>query len=231
MKILIVSATEKEIFPLINSLHVNSGKNEHRSVVYNSLNIDLLVTGIGSVFTTFSLTQKLSQNKYDFVINVGIAGSFIQNLKVGDVVQVHKDQLADLGIEDEKSFSTLFEKGFIPKSSFPFQNGALLNLTRFSNNKINELKQVSAITVNTTHVKEESIRFFKEKFDAEIETMEGAAFFYVCLQYKVNFVQIRSISNYVKPREIAEWNIPLAIENLNKKLFEILAVLDNDQKI
>jgi futalosine hydrolase len=191
----------------------------------------VLVTGIGGVFTTFSLTQKLSQNKYDFVINAGIAGSFIASLKVGDVVQVHKDQFADLGIEDEKSFSTLFEKGFIPKSSFPFQDGALLNLTRFSNNKINELKQVSAITVNTTHVKEESIRFFKEKFDAEIETMEGAAFFYVCLQYKVNFVQIRSISNYVKPREIAEWNIPLAIENLNKKLFEILAVLDNDQKI
>jgi len=231
MKILIVSATEKEIFPLINSLHASSNKNEDRSNSFKNLNIDVLVTGIGGVFTTYSLTRKLCQNKYDFVINAGIAGSFSQSLKVGDVVQVHKDQFADLGIEDEESFSTLFDKGFIPRSSFPFQDGVLLNPTRFSNFKINELKQVSALTVNTTHGKKESIQFFKEKFDAEIETMEGAAFFYVCLQYKVSFVQIRSISNYVKQRDIAEWNIPLAIENLNKKLFEVLTVLDNDQKI
>jgi futalosine hydrolase len=231
MKILIVSATEKEIFPLTHSLHASSGKKEQKSRAYNNLDIDVLVTGIGGVFTTFNLTQKLSQSRYDFIINAGIAGSFLQSLKVGDVVHIQKDQFADLGIEDEKSFSTLFEKGFIPKSSFPFQDGVLFNSTKFNNLKINELKKVSAITVNTTHGKEESIKFFKEKFDAEIETMEGAAFFYVCMQNKVSFVQIRSISNYVKKREIAQWNIPLAIENLNKKLFEVISVLDNDQKI
>jgi hypothetical protein len=41
-------------------------------------------------------------------------------------------------------------------------------------------------------------------------------------------VQIRAISNYVKNRKNAQWDISLAIENLNKKLFELLVVLDID---
>jgi futalosine hydrolase len=55
--------------------------------------------------------------------------------------------------------------------------------------------------------------------------MEGAAFSYVCLQEGVKFVQIRSISNYVEEREEANWDIPLAIKNLNIKLLEIIDVI------
>ena len=228
MKILIVSATEKEIIPLINSLTASSPRNESNRYSYKNIIIDILVTGIGSVFTTFFLTQKLIQDKYDLIINAGIAGSFSSFHKIGDVVYVHSDQFADLGIEDEISFSTLFEKGFISKSSFPFQEGILVNPIKIKNSLITGLKQVDAITVNTTHGKNESIELFKHKFDADIETMEGAAVFYVCLQQRVRFVQIRAISNYVKSRKIAEWDIPLAIENLNKKLFELLVILDID---
>jgi len=228
VKILIVSATEKEIIPLINSLTASSPRNESNRYSYKNIIIDILVTGIGSVFTTFFLTQKLIQDKYDLIINAGIAGSFSSFHKIGDVVYVHSDQFADLGIEDENSFSTLFEKGFISKSSFPFQEGILVNPIKIKNSLITGLKQVDAITVNTTHGKNESIELFKHKFDADIETMEGAAVFYVCLQQRVRFVQIRAISNYIKSRKIAEWDIPLAIENLNKKLFELLVILDID---
>lgn len=229
MKILVVSATEKEIIPLINSLAANSQQNEANRYVYKSLIIDILVTGIGSVFTTFFLSQKINQKNYDLIINAGIAGSFSSRLLIGDVVYVHSDQFADLGIEDENSFYTLFEKGFISKSAFPFQDGILINPIKINNSLIAGLTQVDAITVNTTHGKDESIELFKHKYNAEIETMEGAAFFFVCLQKKVRFVQIRAISNYVKIRKNAEWDIPLAIENLNKKLFELLVVLDIDQ--
>ena len=85
-----------------------------------------------------------------------------------------------------------------------------------------DLKKVSGITVNTTHGNNRSVELFKDKFNADIETMEGAAVFYVCLQEQIRFMQIRAVSNYVEERNVANWNIPLAIENLNQKLLEII---------
>jgi futalosine hydrolase len=50
--------------------------------------------------------------------------------------------------------------------------------------------------------------------------MEGIAFHYACKQAKIPFLQIRAISNYVTPRNKSEWEIPLAIQNLNQYLIE-----------
>jgi len=185
--------------------------------------IDFLVTGIGSTLTTYALTKKTSIKKYDIIINAGIAGSFNTALKIGEVVNVHSDEFADLGIEDKNEFFTLFEKGFIKKDELPFTDCKLSNLTNLSLN----LKNVSGITVNTTHGNKNSIELFKNKFKADIETMEGAAFFYVCLNENVNFLQIRAISNYVEERNNANWDIPVAINNLNEKLFELIDVIKN----
>ena len=222
MKILIVSATEKEILPLKNKLKIKSSVVcVMKYSVIKDFNVDFLITGIGSTLTTYALTKKLSDKKYDFVINAGIAGSFTSELLIGDVINVQTDEFADLGIEDKNDFFTLFEKGFIEKNQIPFTESKLINPTNLNLN----LKQVSGITVNTTHGNKNSIELFKTKFNADIETMEGAAFFYVCLNENVNFLQIRAISNYVEERNNANWDIPLAIQNLNEKLFDIIDVI------
>ncbi len=212
MNILIVSATEKEISPTLNKI---------KSFNRDDLLVDVLVTGIGAVFTTYLLTRKLSEKEYDLIINAGIAGSFNPDLNIGDTVYVQSDQFADLGFEDKDKFYTVFEKGFIYKDQFPFKNALLENPYEFDF----DLKKVSAITVNTTHGCKKSIDLFKNKFNADTETMEGAAFFYVCLNEGVKFFQIRTISNYVEERNEANWNIPLAIKNLNQKLLEIIDVI------
>lgn len=209
MKILVVSATKKEIIPSINKIDYLNSKD---------FEIDILITGIGSIFTTYLLTRKLIEKKYDLLINVGIAGSFNKNLTIGETVYVKSDRLADLGIENENEFFTIFEKGFISDNQFPFNNAVLNNPYEC---KL-ELKQVKAITVNTTHGNSKSVELFKNKFNADIETMEGAAFFYVCLNEGVKFMQLRTISNYVEERNHAKWDTSLAIKNLNKNLLEIL---------
>ena len=226
MKILIVSATEKEILPLKNKLKIKSSVVcVMKYSVIKDFNVDFLITGIGSTLTTYALTKKLSDKKYDFVINAGIAGSFTSELLIGDVINVQTDEFADLGIEDKNDFFTLFEKGFIEKNQIPFTESKLINPTNLNLN----LKQVSGITVNTTHGNKNSIELFKNKFNAAIETMEGAAFFYVCLNENVNFLQIRAISNYVEERNNANWDIPLAIQNLNEKLFDIIDVIKKNK--
>jgi futalosine hydrolase len=59
--------------------------------------------------------------------------------------------------------------------------------------------------------------------------MEGAAFHYVCLTEKVPFLQLRAVSNYVGERNKKNWNIKLAIENLNKATIEVLHLLQKNR--
>ncbi|MFP4023066.1 MAG: futalosine hydrolase [Thiohalospira sp.] len=225
MKILIVSATEKEILPLKKNLKINvSNACMMKYTVVKDLVVDYLVTGIGCTFTTYNLTKKLESKKYNLIINAGIAGSYNPELKIGDVVFVEKDEFAGLGIEDRDSYYTLFDYNFMDANEFPFKNGQLENPNRFDKNIFQSIKKVKAITSDTTHGNKLSINNIKQKFQADIETMEGAAFFYVCLKEGVQFMAIRSISNVVEERNTQNWNIPLAIKNLNHKLLEIINV-------
>jgi futalosine hydrolase len=62
-------------------------------------------------------------------------------------------------------------------------------------------------------------------YQADLESMEGAAFFYACLAEGVPFIEIRSVSNYVAERDKSYWNIPLAIQKLDKTLDRLMKEL------
>ncbi|MDD2492134.1 MAG: hypothetical protein PHV12_08105, partial [Bacteroidales bacterium] len=62
-------------------------------------------------------------------------------------------------------------------------------------------------------------------FKPQIESMEGAAFFYVCLLEKIPFVELRSVSNEVGERDRSKWNIPLALSQLRESVKELLQSL------
>jgi len=67
-----------------------------------------------------------------------------------------------------------------------------------------------------------SILKIRSLFNADVESMEGAAFLFSCLTSKVPCFQVRSISNYVEERDKTRWNLELAFKNLNKALWEII---------
>ena len=52
--------------------------------------------------------------------------------------------------------------------------------------------------------------------------MEGAALHYVCNMMDIRYCQLRSVSNAVGNRNKTDWNIPLAITNLNISLNEVV---------
>ena len=56
----------------------------------------------------------------------------------------------------------------------------------------------------------------------QIESMEGAAFFYACKIARIPCLQIRSISNYVERRNKASWDILLAIKTLNNEILNLI---------
>lgn len=223
MKILIVAATWMEVKLLVDEMEkVEEKSHLLKEYRLNETNIDILIAGIGTTFTTFHLTNALRDKKYDRVINIGIAGSLTRELEIGDVVNVVSEEFADLGVEKRDEFLTLFESGFMDANEFPFEQGVLKPSN--ANGWLN-LKKVRGITTNKSNGRESSIANIKEKFTAHVESMEGAAVFYVCNWLGVDCYQIRAISNYVEPRDSAKWNIPLALENMTHSLLNVLKKL------
>lgn len=220
MKLLIVSATKFEIEPILKSMSVQPTiDNRFMSCTYKNHHVDFLIAGIGMVSTTFYLTKALSK-KYDLVINAGICGSFNRNIDLGSVLNIYEDTFSELGAEDGDSFLTLAELNL--------QGIQTVQVTPlpFKNNSIELLPKVTGITVNTTHGKDESINTVVNKFHPYTESMEGAAFIFVCEQEKTPCIQIRAVSNYVERRNKENWNIPLAIENLTNQLIAIINELN-----
>jgi len=200
MKPLVVAATIAEIAPLM--AHFNLPEKEF----IHTHDFDVSITGVGMTATAFTLGQLLTP-KYNLVLNLGIAGSFDRSLSLGTVVNVTTDEFSELGAEDGDDFISIMELGF-GKSQYSAFNNLL-------SEEISALKRVSGITVNCVHGNTEHIRIVQERFKPSIESMEGAAVLYCCEQAAVPCLQVRSISNYVESRNKANWQIGLAIKNLN----------------
>jgi futalosine hydrolase len=222
-KILIVSATTFEITPLEEFLRNNFRRTGSYRYVLESLEISLLITGVGLPLTAYALGRTQGTENFDLVINAGIAGAFNRKLNIGDVVQVVEEQFADIGVEEsDGSFVNVHEMGLIEPNQPPFMHGKLVNSAAMD---FDFLPKATAISVNKVHGHEASIEKIRKAYAVDLESMEGAAFFYVCLMENVSFLQIRSVSNYVEPRNKDNWDIPLAINNLNDVLKELIQVM------
>lgn len=230
MKILLVASSNSEVKLLRDNLtFVSKIYNNMHSYRLGNIDIDILVTGHGSVFMTYHLTRALNEFSYDLAINLGVAGSFDYFLELGFVVNVIQDQFADLGIEEKDSFFTLGEKELLNEDKFPFTGEILRSLGSFEIDVVESLIPVKAITVNTLHGRQENIEKVKSRFKCEIETLVGAAFFYTCLMEKIPFLQIRSISYFIEIRKVDNWHHPLALGNLTATILEILEELRVDK--
>lgn len=196
MKLLVVAATQAEIAPTLAHFGIASNN------FIETENFDLLITGVGMVATAFSLGQQLS-HQYNLVLNVGIAGSFDREIHLGELVNIAHDTFAELGAEDHDDFITLPQLGF-GENAFSSSTETALNLTK-----------VKGITVNKVHGNAQSIERTIQLHQPQTESMEGAAVFYACQQLNIPVLQIRSISNYVEPRNRESWKIGLAVKNLN----------------
>ena len=97
-----------------------------------------------------------------------------------------------------------------------------LNGYNFKLQKKVKLKKVIGISVNEITTSPEKVKFYRKKFNPVIESMEGAALYYVCLKEKIPFIQIRAVSNYIAERNKKNWNMKESIENLNKELITII---------
>ncbi len=204
MKLLITAATQHEI-PFFTSAGENT---------------DVLITGVGIAATMYHLQKRLQQMDYELVIQAGFAGAYGNSLTLGATVLVQKDTFGDLGMEEKGGYQTIFDIGLADKNEFPFTDGWLLN----DHELVNSLwfQKVSSVTVNKVSDDEALTQQRKNTFHPGIETMEGAALHYVCLQENIPFLQLRAISNIVGERDKTKWKLKEAVENLNTELLKLI---------
>lgn len=217
-KITIISATEKEIDPLLNYLKKHAEHQSFQTYQLHGLLIDILYSGIGILQTTFSLMDYLSHRHPDGWIQAGIGGAFDPSLAIGDVYQVNTEIISGFGAEDKDGIiMDPFVLGWSHPDNFPFTGGLLA----CPYTSVTELQIASGMTTFFAHGHAPHIEQLKSQAHGQIENMEGAAFFYISLLKKIPFLSIRSISNLVETRDTAQWKMDLAITNLNDVIIEL----------
>lgn len=216
MNILIVAATEREI---------DTTRRYLAEKIYQrkDCSIQILITGVGLVNTTYRLTRYFAVEKPDLVIQAGIGGSFHPFYPPGTVTVVKEEIFGDAGAEENNEFKDLFDLR-LEEDEFPFSNQLLLNPHEIWLAKT-KLQKVRAISVNEITTRHDRIVQLTEKYSVIVESMEGAAFHYVCLQEGIPFIQFRSISNYAGERDKFKWKMKDAVNNLNEHLLQYIRPL------
>lgn len=211
-KIGIVAATQMEIAPVLNK--------------DLPANFKTCITGIGTAATTYNLLLFIQNEKPDFLIQAGIAGCFDKKITLSSFFVIEKDCFADLGVMENNVWVDMFDLGLIGKDSKPYEAGWLINKTQTSIFK-NE-NRTAGITVNEITTSASKNNSWLNKYGATLESLEGAAFHYVCLMQGIPFLQVRTVSNYVGERDKNNWEAEKAILHLNKKLHEMFSNLQNE---
>lgn len=213
MQLLIAAATPFEISPFLEILRKQDLPAEH--------NYDVLITGIGLTASTWSLTRQLIIKKPDLVIQAGVGGCFDHSVPTGTVMLVKQEALADQSVIELNQLKTLFDLKLLPENQFPFKKGWLNNPHTAILNR-SRLKKVRGISVNEITTDKRKVKFYTEHFNPVVESMEGAALHYVCLQENVPFIQLRAVSNYIAERNKKNWNMKDSIINLNNELIKLI---------
>jgi futalosine hydrolase len=214
MNILIAAATSLEIDPTIEFLQKHNFRLQKNE-------FSILITGIGGVATTYKLSKSIITKRPDYAIQAGIAGSFDESLGLGIVVCVEEEMLGDLGAVEKNAFNDVFDLGLVDENEFPFNGRILRNPFKEELNRCG-VPTVKSIGISEITTSKQRIDVLRNKYSASIESMEGAAFHYVGLQEKIRFIQLRAISNFVGERDKVNWDLNLAIQNLNSRLLEFV---------
>jgi futalosine hydrolase len=214
MQLLLCASTEFEIRPVIDFIDTQ-----------NTNNITVLITGVGMMATTYSLTRAIYSNRPDFIIQAGVGGCLDKRLPLSKVVFVENESLGDVGVEENGIFKNLFDLRLLDRNTLPWRDGKLSNdVERL---RSTGLTIVDAVTVNEISTNSNRIDYYRKQLNASVESMEGAALHYVALQEKIPFLQMRSLSNFVGERDKSKWVMDIAIANLNMELERTLTKLQN----
>jgi futalosine hydrolase len=223
MRILVTSASFFEIRPLLEKLGYMNRKNEFvREYRLKNMSVDVMIPGPGIMATAFHLGRQLSEKNYYLAVNAGICGTYSMSSITGEVFEIIEESITDLGAEEPGGFRSIFDLGLLKPDSQPFSGGLLINHTRIRSKVLDKISKARGATVSSIPGRIRSQEGKLHPYLPDIESMEGAAFFYGCLLAEVPFTEIRAVSNFVEERDKSKWDLETAVKNLNRVLSDLI---------
>ncbi len=221
MRILLLAATRGELSPTLTWLREGCQRSERSVLVFPNCDIEVAFTGMGPVRTAFVLGQLLMEDERPHLaIQAGIAGAYDRNIPLGGVVNVVADRFLDEGAE-ERDGSLLG----LPDIGFPYMApfGPEGWLRPGGTGSVLPFPTVVGGTVSRATGAAPTVARIRSHFpEVQVESMEGAAFFYAGMSAGVETLQLRAISNYVEPRNRKVWKLAEAVSALDGALRKVL---------
>jgi len=189
---------------------------ETEASLFQRTDVTTVISGVGLTATAYA-TIKAIQQQPDMLILAGIAGVFPHSaFQINEVVLVSSELEADLG------FFT--RDGFVHLAHLPldmaFERRHILFCEHLPKASIFPLAR--SISLNA------AMAPFIDTSIADIENMEGAAFFHVCQQEQQGFLEIRAISNKVDINN-DQWDMQGSVQALTTGLHKLIDYLQQSQ--
>ncbi len=240
--ILVVAATRQELTLAIRSLgareHGGAGRRPTWLGKVGALPVILAVTGIGKVNTAAALAALFENFIPRLVINTGCAGAYTAGgLRVGDLAVASAEISGDEGVLTPRGWEGLDLIG-IPAverngvryfNEFPLSLHPAEQAVRLATALGIPIRRGKFVTVSTCSGTTARGDELASRFDAICENMEGAAMAQVALDYGVDCLEVRGISNMVEDRDLSRWNLPLAVEKAQRFVLKYLETCGEEQ--
>lgn len=175
--------------------------------------VQIELCGVGLSAAAYRTSKIIAQHRPDYLIMAGIAGVYAgSSCQLGDVVLVESECEADLGFFTPQGFTHLAELDLamdfarVRQWHCPHITPEL-PLGRARSNSLN-----AAMAPFINHA------------GIDIENMEGAAFFQVCLAEQQRFFEVRAISNRVDVSD-ESWDFDGSIQQLSQGLGQLIDYL------
>ena len=217
MRALVIVAVDAELQAVLSALGgesdpVTFGPVHGVVVASPAGEVVLVAGGVGTSAAAAATATVLSQAGFEVVLSVGIAGGFAGHA-IGSVIVGARSIAADLGCEVASGFLPLSELGFGADAYAADSHWLTLVTQRLATTdlvvRVGDIGTVATITGTAagaaTHV---------GRHGCAGEAMEGFAVAAAADLYGVPFLEMRTVSNAVGPRDLSQWRIGDALASL-----------------
>jgi futalosine hydrolase len=177
--------------------------------------VETLVAGIGPIDAAARVARALCAQKYDMVVNAGIAGALPGVAHVGDGVVVGEELYE---IQQENGAPLVLPPGNLVADRVPSDSQLIEAITALG------FPLVRGITVSQVTATDATAARLRGR-GAEIESMEGFAVLRAAQLAGIPAIEVRGISNIVGDRAKSEWNFDAGIHGLRRVLNATLDLL------
>ncbi len=233
--ILIIAAVNLELSYLLRAFTGELLQGEAFPEVYRgwagNKPVLLALSGMGKVNAASAASVLLHTWKPALVINTGCAGAYPDSgLSVGDLALASGELFGDEGVltpEGWKSLEcigipVLERKGNRYFNEIPLSFSAAEQAMRLASAIDIPLRRGRFVTVSTCSGTTARGQELQARFGGICENMEGAAIAQVAMQYNVDCLEVRGISNMVEDRDLTRWDIPLAVERAQRFILKYI---------